>query len=397
MSPRRRVSTSTIIFEDEGWTNFTPIASTRHVAQQILGSRTVVEHFAARAEGAVSLAGRDYLAESVREETGLGYNEKPDGKVLIINARIDPSVDLEGIVAGKSGFALIDKTGVAMAILSKDDYAQCQSPDGTLSGEKLLSVANGLERLETARAVLFRYPWEVLAANEDALKTTAGKAKVEKLNISPDAQVEEFVSFDTSGGPITVEAGTHIESLSRISGPCHIGAKTIVHSALVRGGTTIGGDCRIGGEVEASIIYPHANKAHFGFIGHAVVGEWVNLGAGSTTSDLKNTYGTVRVERASGRVESGMRKLGPMIADMAKLSIGTMLYGGKTVGVSAHCSGRVARDVPDFTSYDGISDQSFELTLHSVIETQERMTARRSAKLTPAKRRLIERLYSNKA
>ena len=141
----------------------------------------------------------------------------------------------------------------------------------------------------------------------------------------------------------------------------------------MRGGTTIGENCRIGGEVENSIVYPHTNKAHLGYLGHSIVGEWVNLGAGSVTSDLKSTYGTVRVARGRGRVDTGLQKLGPMIADMAKVAIGALVYGGKSVGVSSHCAGRVDRDIPDFTSYDGHRDDSFELTLDSVIRTQSRM------------------------
>ena len=392
----RRADTSTIIFEDDAWIDFTPIASTRHLAQQIVGTKSILDHVASRAEGAVSLAGREYLAEAAKEETGKGYNEMPDGRVLLINARFDPRVDLEGIVAGKSDFALIDRGEVAMAIAGKKEYEPCLSPDGTLSKEKLLSLAAGLQRLETTEKVLFRFPWDVLAANEGALVAEGSKDKEKRLTVDPEAEVEEFVSFDLSGGPITIASGARVQSFSRISGPCYIGPKTVVQSALVRGGSTIGADCRIGGEVDASIIYPHTNKAHFGYLGHSIVGQWVNFGAGSTNSDLKNTYGTVKVERATGRIDSGQQKLGLMIGDMAKLSIGTTAYGGKTIGVSSHCSGRVARDVPDFTSYDGVTDQSFELTLRSVLETQERMMSRRRAKLSPATKRLIERLYSNR-
>jgi len=162
----------------------------------------------------------------------------------------------------------------------------------------------------------------------------------------------------------------------------------------VRGGTTIGEDCRIGGEVDHSIVYPHTNKAHFGYLGHSIVGEWVNMGAGSATSDMKNTYGTVRVQRLSGRVDSGLQKLGPMIGDMAKTSIGSMIYGGKTVGISTHCAGLVDRDLPDFTSYDGWKGKSFALTLPSVTRSLKRMMERRGVRLTPSRKALIERLYA---
>ena len=158
----------------------------------------------------------------------------------------------------------------------------------------------------------------------------------------------------------------------------------------------MGADCRIGGEVDNSIVYPHSNKAHFGYLGHSIVGEWVNVGAGSATSDLKNTYGTVRVRRGSGRVDSGMQKLGPMIGDMAKISIGCMIFGGRSVGVGAQCSGLVDLDVPDFTRYDGYRQRTSVVKLPSATRTLGRMMSRRGVSMTETQRALVERLYAKK-
>jgi UDP-N-acetylglucosamine diphosphorylase / glucose-1-phosphate thymidylyltransferase / UDP-N-acetylgalactosamine diphosphorylase / glucosamine-1-phosphate N-acetyltransferase / galactosamine-1-phosphate N-acetyltransferase len=386
---------SVVIFEDDRWADFYPFSSTRHVGQQILGTESIIDQVAGRVDDPVTLAGRSYMAEMAKEETGLGYNEKSDGSVLVINGRINPLLDFETMTAGRSDFALVCRGEVAMALLTKRKYEGAISADGTLPQKKLLSLSKGLEVLETEEPLLFAYPWEMLAVNDRAIEAKGGK-KGGKLSISPKADVDEFVSFDPSKGPIIVGDEARIESFSRIAGPCYIGPKTVVHSALVRGGTTIGENCRIGGEVENSIVYPHTNKAHLGYLGHSIVGEWVNLGAGSVTSDLKSTYGTVRVARDSGRVDTGLQKLGPMIADMAKVAIGALVYGGKSVGVSAHCAGRVDHDIPDFTSYDGHRDDSFELTLDSVIRTQSRMMERRGLKLSGPRRGLIERLYSER-
>ena len=101
----------------------------------------------------------------------------------------------------------------------------------------------------------------------------------------------------------------------------------------------------------------------------------------------------MKVERRSERVDSGLLKLGPMVGDMAKVSIGTMIYGGKVVGVSSHAAGVIDRDVPDFTNYDGRREESSTLTLGSVKETLSRMMARRGTSPTPSKEALIERLY----
>ncbi len=385
---------SVVIFEDERWVNFTPLASTRHLGLQIFGTGSIVQEISGRSDGEVSLRGRDYLAAATHEETKLPYNERAGGGVLLLNARINPLIPFEKMAAGKSDFALVDRDGIAVAVISGKKFESALSEDGTVHQRKLLSLAKGLERLESAEPVLFRYPWEMLALNARALEARGEKQGRARLAISPQAEVEEFVAFDPSSGPIVVDEGARIESFSRISGPCYIGPKTIVRSALVRGGTTIGGDCRVGGEVDHSIIYPHTNKAHFGYVGHSIVGEWVNMGAGSTTSDLKNTYGTVRVQRPSGRIDTGLQKLGPIIGDMAKTSIGSMIHGGKSVGIFTHCGGLVDRDLPDFTSYDGSKGESFALLLPSVTRSLKRMMERRGVKLTPSRKALIERLYA---
>jgi UDP-N-acetylglucosamine diphosphorylase / glucose-1-phosphate thymidylyltransferase / UDP-N-acetylgalactosamine diphosphorylase / glucosamine-1-phosphate N-acetyltransferase / galactosamine-1-phosphate N-acetyltransferase len=384
---------SVVIFEDDRWANFYPFSSTRHLGQQILGTESIIEQVAGRVDDEVSLSGRDYMKEAVKEETGLGYNEGADGTVLMINARLNTLRDFEVMAAGKSDFAIVDRGDVAMALLTRSEFEDALSEEGgVMTQKKLVSLSKGLERLEADEPLLFTYPWEMLAVNDRAIEASSGKKL--GLSVSPKADVEEFVSLDASRGPIIVGHDARIESFSRIAGPCYIGPKTVVHSALVRAGTTIGENCRIGGEVENSIVYPHTNKAHLGYLGHSIVGEWVNLGAGSVTSDLKSTYGTVRVARGPERVETGMQKLGPMIADMAKIAIGALVYGGKSVGVSSHCAGRVDRDIPDFTSYDGHRDESLELTLDSVIRTQSRMMERRGLALSGPRRELIERLYS---
>ncbi len=204
------------------------------------------------------------------------------------------------------------------------------------------------------------------------------------------------MTFDTRLGPVVVAEGASIESFSRIAGPAYIGKDSILHSALVRQGTTISANCRVGGEVERSIIYPFSNKAHFGFLGHSILGSWVNMGAGSVTSDLKSTYGTIKAMRAGKRVDTGMVKLGTIAGDMAKVGSGSIINGGKTLGVCSHVSGLVDKDVPGFLRFDGRNpESSLALKLDSVLETQSRMMARRGLEMSKARRKLIESLYNS--
>jgi UDP-N-acetylglucosamine diphosphorylase / glucose-1-phosphate thymidylyltransferase / UDP-N-acetylgalactosamine diphosphorylase / glucosamine-1-phosphate N-acetyltransferase / galactosamine-1-phosphate N-acetyltransferase len=383
---------SVLVFEDERWENFLPLTLTRHVSQQLLGTKPILDHVAGLFDETIALAGRGYLSEVVGERTGLSYNAELEKEVFIVNGRLNPLVDIRKMIAEKSDFALMDHGDVVVATVDGRTLAGAMSKDGTFSQRALASVTKGLETLEATEPMLFYYPWEVLYQNDRAIVAAAGKRT--KTKVSPRADVEDHVSFDTRGGPVLVEAGARVESFSRVSGPCYIGKDAVVHSGLIRGGTTIGDNCRVGGEVEHSIIYANTNKAHFGYLGHSVVGEWVNLGAGSVTSNLKNTYGTIKVVRKGERVDTGVNKLGAMFGDMSKISIGTLVYGGKTTGVSSHSSGLVDKDVPDFTHYDGNEKREFALRLESVIQTQSRVMPRRDEQMTEAQRRLIQYLYA---
>lgn len=152
--------------------------------------------------------------------------------------------------------------------------------------------------------------------------------------------------------------------------------------------------CRVGGELEESVLHGYSNKRHYGFIGHSYVGEWVNLGAGTTNSDLKNTYGPIRMMVSGRRVETGEIFVGCFIADHVKTSIGTLIYGGRKVGVASHLHGVVGRDVPSFTHYaESLGAGAVELRIDSVVETAKRMMARRGLTLAPEEERLLRTLY----
>jgi hypothetical protein len=157
----------------------------------------------------------------------------------------------------------------------------------------------------------------------------------------------------------------------------------------------IGNNCRIGGEIEQSIISDHTNKAHAGFLGHSYVGEWANIGAMTTTSDLKMTYGNIKTNSMKGKTNTGLNKLGSFFADMCKTSIGTLVYSGRRIGVSSHLHGLVANDVPSFTIYGkGIGAKNAELRLDSAIETQRKMMSRRGQNITKAYEQMMEHVFS---
>ena len=145
-----------------------------------------------------------------------------------------------------------------------------------------------------------------------------------------------MVVIDAEHGPVYIDEGAEIHPFTRIEGPCYVGKKSILLGAKCREGNSIGPMCRVGGEVEESIIHGYSNKYHDGFLGHAYVGEWVNLGALTTNSDLKNDYSSVSVMLDGHTpIDTGSTKVGSLIGDHTKTSIGTLLNTGAYVGAMA--------------------------------------------------------------
>jgi UDP-N-acetylglucosamine diphosphorylase/glucosamine-1-phosphate N-acetyltransferase len=144
--------------------------------------------------------------------------------------------------------------------------------------------------------------------------------------IGAGARVKPGVVLDASEGPIVIGSRATIMPNAVITGPAGIGPMTTIKcAARIYPGTSIGATCKIGGEVEASVIHDCTNKQHDGYLGHSVLGSWVNLGADTNTSDLKNTYGTIKVPLNGTLVESGEMFIGSMIGDHAKTGINVML------------------------------------------------------------------------
>ncbi len=161
--------------------------------------------------------------------------------------------------------------------------------------------------------------------------------------------VEPGVTFDTSRGAIVIEQHAYVRSGTRLEGPVYVGAGTEILGGQVTA-CTIGPRCKVRGEMLATVVLGYANKAHDGFIGHSVLGRWVNLGAGTVTSNLKNTYGSVRIVVGEERMETGRQNLGTLFGDHAKTAIGTMLETGTLVGTGANVFGdvRPPKYVPPF-------------------------------------------------
>jgi UDP-N-acetylglucosamine diphosphorylase/glucosamine-1-phosphate N-acetyltransferase len=210
--------------------------------------------------------------------------------------------------------------------------------------------------------------------------------------LSLGATIEPGVVFDVRQGSVVMEEGSEIRHGTRLEGPLYVGGGTRVLGGHIRH-SVLGPECRVHGEVASSVFLGYANKSHDGFVGHSVIGQWVNLGAGTTTSNLKNTYGLVRLEVNRERIETGRLNLGTLFGDHAKTAIGTMLATGTVVSTGANVFGTPTppRHVPPF-AWGGEGDKRF--TEEGFLRVAERVMERRNVAFSPERRASLARTYA---
>ncbi len=203
------------------------------------------------------------------------------------------------------------------------------------------------------------------------------------------ARIGPGVVMDAAAGAIVIDRGARVEGLCYLQGPLYVGPGSLIKAgARLYGETALGAACKMAGEIGETQAADFVNKQHDGFIGHAVLGSWVNLGAGTTCSDLKNTYGTVRVDYGLGEVDSGLRFLGVMCAEHAKSAIGTLFNTATTVGFGSNVfgAGFPPKCLPNFTWGDPGGPPYDAARAAAVART---VMGRRGCLFTPAHERLF--------
>jgi UDP-N-acetylglucosamine diphosphorylase/glucosamine-1-phosphate N-acetyltransferase len=399
------------LFEDQAVANLEPLVLTRPAFELLCGQSTLGSkqcgYFAPSGVGAMI---RPYLAELLRQQQPHVTVNDPvwlrAETTLLVNGRWLPPASAPPCFAGPC--VGLSNGEVAYALITPERLAAC-SPD-TL--DHCLESWKELLPNRQAGGCLVRYPWELVDKNREQLCRDyehGGRAyrrglepgplavvgPAELLSIDPTAQVEPMSLADTSHGPVVVERGARIAAFSRLEGPCYIGARTQILGAKIRSGTTIGPDCRVGGEVEASIIHGHTNKYHDGFLGHSYVGEWVNFGAGTQNSDLRNDYRDVSVPVQGRQVATGLTKVGCFIGDHTKTGLNTLLNTGTTVGVFCNLlpTGHfLPRRFPSFSSWwNGMLVENGDLP--RLLSTASLVMNRRGCSLSEAEQDLFRYLF----
>ncbi|HLJ93824.1 MAG TPA: putative sugar nucleotidyl transferase [Gemmataceae bacterium] len=408
------------LFEDHHVADLEPLVLTRPAFELLCGLDSLrSKQYRAFPGSEVGVLIRSYLAPLFRsQQPCIPINDLAwlrSEATALVNARwLPPTLGGDPVrrpcPSGPCAAMIGDE--VAYAIVPAEYLTDC-SPDtiadclGTWKSELPRRPAGGS---------LIRYLWDLIERNAEQLSadyrlmatgpfprrsqaTLALVGPAERLFIEPTARLDPMVVADTTRGPVVIDREAVVAAFSRLEGPCFIGARTHILGAKIRAGTTLGPDCRVGGEVEASILHGHTNKYHDGFLGHSYVGEWVNIGAGAQSSDLRNDYGPVTVTVGGRPVMTGLTKVGCFLGDHTKIGLGTLLNTGTNVGIFCNLlpSGRLLPRY--FPSYSACWNGTLATnrSLSQLLDTAREVMRRRGATLTEVHAALFRHLFDQSA
>lgn len=403
------------LFEDIHYARLLPLVYFRPVYNLRCGILSLKEKILRLfPKSELTLHCRSYLAEYMRlRNPGLRVNELKSSEYLLINGRVVADDRLAKQITSNGGKEMVFVHGdqIVAARVSGKSLRRMKEQMGDLFS---LSVFDGLPHIEVD-CDMVSYPWDLIKRNGEELRrdfTNLIKGKNRRmirgsvhknthlLNkreifIDEGAVVKPGVVLDAEEGPIYIGRKAKIFPQAAIIGPVYVGDESWIKvGAQIYEDTSIGRLCKVGGEVEGSIIHGFSNKQHGGFLGHAYIGAWVNLGADTNNSDLKNNYGTVKVTVGNEQIDTGMQFVGLTMGDHSKSAINSMFNTGTVVGVSSNIFGWgfPPKYVPSFSW--GTAGETFTTySIDRAIDVARRVMARRKIELTPAEDRLFRKIF----
>ncbi|MGO9482658.1 MAG: GlmU family protein [Candidatus Kryptoniota bacterium] len=404
------------LFEDEFYKKLLPLVHFRPVYDLKCGATSLRERIARSFPGQTSIYHvRDCLKDVLKEkhpDSLINEIPKDAERVLFINGRILFDETLVKKFAFK-GSDIVYSHGDTLAAA----WVSLKNLDAFKNNikKKIVSAADfsGLRKQEISDLKFINYPWELVHHNgphliHDFRILTGGNPQIlgkvyegahllnpSQIHIAEGAKVKPGVVLDAEAGPIYISKNVVIMPNAVIEGPAFIGENSVIKAgAKIYENTSIGEMCKVGGEVEESIIHAYSNKQHEGFIGHSYLGEWVNVGADSNTSDLKNDYGTVKVYNDGAMVDTGSQFVGLTMGDHSKCGINSMFNTGSVVSVCCNIfgAGTPSKYVPAF-AWGGASDGLVTYKMVKAIEAAKRIMARRKIVLSDVGEQLFKKVF----
>lgn len=390
-----------VLYDDTAARMLEPFALTRPLGEVRAGAELIRERWervtAVRASGFISAPHLAGFTEFGSPGTVTGVLE---AGTLLVNARFAPAIGAP-LTAGEVWTS--DGHVVAVRLTAPIDSAALS--DGTATLDRIAADAASVP----IEGWWIHHVWDLirylpamlgadisaLAPEGDAPPAQMAVIGEHEVRVARGAYIEPFVFADTTAGPVLVRSGARVCAFTRLVGPCVIGEHSVVGGGRIAA-CSIGDHARVHGEMSMTIVIGHANKGHDGFVGHSVIGRWANFGAGTITSNLKNSYGTVSLWTPSGVTSTDLQFLGSMVGDHAKTGIGTRLTTGSVIGAGANVFGTsmLPKFVPPFAWGDAPPYGTFELA--KFLEVAERVMARRETPLSDTMRRMLSAAWERR-
>jgi len=397
------VTRALVLFEDRHCRNLRPLSAVLPVPALAFGAATLARRWMTSLDlPLLAIEGRPLAMACWHEKPAQHPKAAAAAEVLAINAAALPGSWIDRVRAARAPTCFVTGDRVAAAVLP---MTAARAALGNGFGRTLDDFQGTRDEID---APFLRHPWDFVQGNAEAIAQDLARGPFavrgevhrmaalearERIAIDEGAVIEAFAVLDAREGPIRIGRGARVAAHTVVRGPCVVGENTeLLGGSIAR--STFGPQCRIAGEVEECVWQGYGNKRHHGFVGHSVIGEWVNLGALTTTSDLKNNYGSVRTWVDGREVDSGISKVGSFIGAHVKTGIGTLLPTGASVGTGSNLFGGgrfVPKRVPAFTWWDG--DLAVEHRLEAFLSTARIAMSRRGRALSVEDERALSALF----
>jgi len=388
-----------ILFDSDARNHLLPLTATRPMGELRVGIMTLREKWERLLRGSASYITQEYLQEK--------YPIHIEDENVIVNAGILPNEQLSRRIGELAlNEALLFNGELVAARLNEAQFEQL------IDDEEVHSL-QGVEVESSIPIVPINRLWELTplakkAIPDDFTLLTSGRKSqpvsatnrvvgpLENLFLEEGAKMECCI-LNTTDGPIYIGKNAEVMEGSILRGPVSVSAGAIVKmGAKIYGPTSIGPNCRVGGEVTRSILLGNSNKAHDGFLGDAVIGEWCNIGADTNNSNLKNNYGEVKLwDYETEHFElTGQQFVGLVMGDHARCGINTMFNTGTVVGVFANVfgAGFLRNFIPDFAwGGDGGGYRTYKF--NEACDTAARVMERRQLPLTDLDKAIYYHVY----
>lgn len=396
-----------VIFEDDKFDLLYPLSMMRAVYDVKPGAFSILEKISAasgKTAKNISLHSRKSLEPLMKSQTDLPVNDFGKDDYLMLNGRFvfDKKFIGKLLKSKPDDKYVVSGSSVVCASVSKpkSDFLNASSvnDEGTFSREFFEYSGLGMQNIEAKDFKEIIYPWDVVAhllsggLTEDLEsirikgKTSSGKnfVKEKDIHASAKSRISLTAVLDATNGKIIIEQGCEIEPFVFIKGPAYIGKNSLIKSgAKIYGPCVIGEGSKVAGELAESVFHSFVNKQHDGFVGHSYICPFVNLGADTVTSDLKNNYSSIRQKFRGGDIDTGMRFLGSILGDHTKTSINTMLNTGTIAGIFANIfgGGFPSKNIRSF-SWNEAGKTSVKYDFEKAMETAKIVMSRRGLKTT---------------